>query len=163
MRDELREILMRRVNEGFFEGSFSNEAFEKVVDIASSAADARYGIFLLKSAGMIAENRKAAKVEVEDVEKAHEGEAVPFLAKALAALKQRGEGYPEDNMLYRGISTGELYSLLCSEVMMSYRKFYYILEKLERLRLVDVVFGEKERGGRGMFMQSSAGMFSRRL
>jgi hypothetical protein len=29
--------------------------------------------------------------------------------------------------------------------MMSYRKFYYILEKLERLRLVDIVFGEKGR------------------
>jgi hypothetical protein len=26
---------------------------------------------------------------------------------------------------------------------MSYRKFYYILEKLERLRLVDIVFGER--------------------
>jgi len=31
-------------------------------------------------------------------------------------------------------------------VKMSYRKFYYILEKLERLRLVDIVFGEKGRG-----------------
>jgi hypothetical protein len=28
---------------------------------------------------------------------------------------------------------------------MSYRKFYYILEELERLRLVDIVFGKKGR------------------
>ena len=34
----------------------------------------------------------------------------------------------------------------CSEVKMSYRKFYYILEKLERLRLVDIVFGERGEG-----------------
>jgi cell division control protein 6 len=145
-RDELREILMKRVNEGFVEGCFSNEAFERVVDIASSAADARYGIFLLKSAGMIAESRRAARVEVEDVEKAHEGEAVPFLAKTLAALNSEERAVMKIICSAGGISTGELYSLLCSEVKMSYRKFYYILEKLERLRLVDIVFGEKGRG-----------------
>jgi hypothetical protein len=35
----------------------------------------------------------------------------------------------------------------------SYRKFYYILEKLERS------LARREGGGRGMFMQSSAGRF----
>ena len=95
---------------------------------------------------MIAESRKATKVDAEDVEKAHEGEAVPFLAKALAALNSEERAVLEIICSAGGISTGELYSLLCSEVKMSYRKFYYILEKLERLRLVDIVFGEKERG-----------------
>jgi Cdc6-like AAA superfamily ATPase len=108
-REELREILMKRVNEGFFEGSFSSEAFERVVDIASSAADARYGIFLLKSTGMIAENRKAAKIEVEDVEKAQEGEAVPFLAKALAALNSE-----ERAVLKIICSTGEFLQGSCT-------------------------------------------------
>ena len=66
------EILLRRVGKGFFENCSS-------VEIASNAVDTRYGIFLLKSAGMIAEGK--------DVERAHEGEAVPFLAARAFALK----------------------------------------------------------------------------
>jgi cell division control protein 6 len=145
-RGEIREILLRRVREGFSEGCLSDEAFERVVDIASGAADVRYGIFLLKTAGLIAESRRALRVEVDDVEGAHEGEAVPFLAKALAALNSEERAVLRIICSAREISTGELYSLLSGEVRMSYRKFYDVLEKLERLRLVDIAFGEKGMG-----------------
>lgn len=44
------------------------------------------------------------------------------------------------------VSTGDLYDIMRREVNMSYRKYYEILEKLERLRLIDVAFGTKGKG-----------------
>jgi Cdc6-like AAA superfamily ATPase len=45
----------------------------------------------------------------------------------------------------------------------SYRKFYYILEKLERLRLVDIVFGEKGKRRTRYVHAKFSRTFSRRL
>ena len=44
------------------------------------------------------------------------------------------------------LTAGELYDIVHDEVKMSYRRFYDILEKLERLKLVDVVMTRKGRG-----------------
>ena len=44
------------------------------------------------------------------------------------------------------VSSGEVYKILKAEVNMSYTRFYEIINKLERLRLIDVVVGKKGRG-----------------
>lgn len=143
---EIREILKKRVEKGFWEDSIDKEAFERAVEITKKAGDVRYGIFLLKSAGIIAESKKKDKITIEEIEIAHEGEAVPFIAKIVSALNSDERAVLRIAYSQEEISTGELYELVSGEVKMSYRKFYDILEKLERLKLIEVTFGEKGRG-----------------
>ncbi len=143
---EIREILRRRVETGFQESSIDFEAFERAVELTKNAGDVRYGIFLLKSAAIIAESEKRGKITLGDIERAHEGEAVPFIAKIVSALNSDERAVLRIAYSQDEISTGELYELVCREVKMSYRKFYDILEKLERLKLIEVAFGEKGRG-----------------
>ncbi len=143
---EMREILYKRVELGFYPGVFSDEAFERVVELAHKAADVRYGIYLLKAAGLIAEGRGSEKVTLEDIEKAHAGESLSFVAKIVAALNSEERAVLRIAYSFGEVSAGELYRAVRREVNMSYRKFYDVLEKLERLRLIDVVAGRCGRG-----------------
>ncbi len=151
--EEIKEILKRRVELGFYPNVFDEDAFERVVELSYKAGDLRYGIFLLKAAGSIAESNGKKKVSLEDVEKAHAGEALTFIAKLASALNSEERAvlriiYSSDTE----ISTGDLYEVMHREVNMSYRKFYDILEKLERLRLIDIVFGKKGVRGRTRYI-----------
>ncbi|WP_202320572.1 ORC1-type DNA replication protein [Archaeoglobus neptunius] len=143
---EVREILKKRVEYGFIPDVFEEEAFERVVEIAHNAGDVRYGIYLLKAAGMNAESRGSRKVQVEDVEKANAGESLSFIAKIVSALNSEERAVLRIIYSQEEISTGDLYDLIHSEVRMGYRKYYNVLEKLERLRLIDIAFGDKGRG-----------------
>ncbi|MEM2726989.1 MAG: ORC1-type DNA replication protein [Archaeoglobaceae archaeon] len=143
---EIREILRLRAEQGFYENCIEQEAFEKVVELAHRSGDVRYGIFLLKTAGILADSRKSDRITLEDVERANEGESIPFLAKIISALNSDERAVLSIVYSHDEISTGELYELICKEVRMSYRKFYNVLEKLERLKLIEVVFGKKGRG-----------------
>ncbi len=151
--EEIREILRKRVELGFYPNVLDDDAFEKVVELTFKAGDLRYGIFLLKAAGSIAESEGKRKVTLEDVEKAHAGESLTFVAKLASTLNSEERAvlriiYSLDSE----ISTGELYEVMHREVSMSYRKFYDILEKLERLKLIDVVFGKKGMRGRTRYI-----------
>lgn len=53
----------------------------------------RYGIYLLKAAGLLAESRGSRKVQLEDVERAHTGESLSFVAKIVSALNRMKEPY----------------------------------------------------------------------
>jgi cell division control protein 6 len=144
---EMREILKMRVEHGFYPEVFTEDAFDRVVELAHNACDVRYGIYLLKAAGMLAEGRGSRKVEFDDVERAHAGESLTFLAKIISSLNSEERAvlriiYSAQNE----ISTGDLFEIMHREVRMSYRKFYNVLEKLERLRLVDIAFGPKGKG-----------------
>ncbi len=143
---EVREILKKRVELGFYPGVFEEDAFEKVVELSHGAGDVRYGIYLLKTAGMLAESRGSRKVCLEDVEKAHVGESLTFASKIVSTLNSEERAVLRIIYSRDEISTGELYEIIRREVNMSYRKYYDILEKLERLRLIDVAFGSKRKG-----------------
>ncbi len=130
----------------FSEGAFDDEAFRRVVELASRASDVRYGIYLLKAAGINAESRGSRKVEERDVEVAHAGESLSFIAKILTALNSEERAVLRIIYSQEVISTGDLYEQVCSEIKMSYRKYYNVLEKLERLKLIEISFGEKGRG-----------------
>lgn len=55
-------------------------------------------------------------------------------------------------MIDENISPGDLYGIIYNEVKMSYIRFYEIIEKLERLRLIDVIMGCKKRRGRTRYI-----------
>ncbi len=143
---EMREILRKRVELGFYPDVFEDDAFGRVVELAHRAGDVRYGIYLLKAAGMLAESRGSRRVQLEDVERAHAGESLTFVAKIVSALNSEERAVLRIIYSQEEISTGDLYDIIRREVNMSYRKYYDVLEKLERLRLIDVAFGTKGKG-----------------
>ncbi len=146
-RSEMGEILRKRIEYGFIPDVFEEDAFEKVVELAHSASDVRYGLYLLKASGTLAENSGSRKVRIEHVEKAHLGESLMFVAKIISTLNSEERAVLRMIYSFAGeITTGDLYEAIRKEVNMSYRKFYNILDKLERIRLVDVTFGPKGRG-----------------
>lgn len=147
-RDEVKEILRWRVEHGFYPGVMTDEAFEEVVDLVSRNGDIRYGLYLLRRAGIIAERRASRKIEVEDVIAAREGEETTLLTKNLSALNSDEREalkiiYSLDD---EEITTGDVYAIMKAEVGLYYERFYEIIGKLERLRFIDLIFGRKGRG-----------------
>ncbi|WP_290902646.1 hypothetical protein [Ferroglobus sp.] len=51
----------------------TRDAFEKIVELTVKTADLRFGIYLLRMAGIEAERRASRKIEVRDVEAVYEG------------------------------------------------------------------------------------------
>jgi len=146
-REEIWRILHWRVVNGFYPGAVTREAFERVVEIVSRSGDVRYGLHLLRSAGIYAERRASRRVELCDVERAREGQESIMLAKSLSALNSdEREALRIIYSLEGDVTTGEVFAIMRSEVGLCYERFYEIVEKLERLRFIDLVFGRKGRG-----------------
>ncbi len=98
-------------------------------------------------AGIEAERRASRKVETEDVERVYEGGAKIFLAKSISALNSDERETLKIIYSIKGdVNSGDVYKILKAEVGMSYTRFYEIINKLERLRLIDVAMGRKGRG-----------------
>ena len=145
--DEIRNILRQRVELGFYEGAMTDEALDRIVELTTKACDLRFGIYLLRMSGIEAERRASRKVEVEDVERVYEGGAKVFLAKSISALNSDERETLKIIYSIKGdVNSGEVYKILKAEVNMSYTRFYEIINKLERLRLIDVAMGRKGKG-----------------
>ena len=104
-------------------------------------------------AGISAERRASRKVEVEDVENVYKGGLKVFVAKSISALNSdEREVLRTIYLIDEAISSGDLFDIIYNEVKMSYTRFYEILEKLERLRLIDFVMGSKKKRGRTRYI-----------
>jgi len=145
-RDELRSILTARAKAGFFDGVLSDEALEAVTDATYEAKDLRYGIALLRLAGIEAEKRASKKIELEDVELAREKGRRALVEKTVKILTR------DEKILLRlayeqsSVGTGSLYREFRKHVRVGYTKFNEILRRLEALRLIDVVHIGEKRG-----------------
>jgi len=147
--NEIRDILWWRVERGFYSGAMGDDAFDRIVELTTKHGDLRFGLYILKIAGRSAERRASRKVEVEDVENVYRGGLKVFVAKSISALNSdEREVLRTIYLIDEDISSGDLYNIIYTEVKMSYTRFYEIIEKLERLRLIDVVMGSKGRRGR---------------
>jgi len=136
-----------------YRDAMTDEAFDRIVELTAKACDLRFGIYLLRMAGIEAE-RRSRKVEVEDVERVYEGEAKVFLAKSISALNSDERETLKIIYSIKGdVNSGDVYKILKAEVNMSYTRFYEIINKLERLRLIDVVMGRKGRGRTGYIIK----------
>jgi len=151
--NEIRDILWWRVERGFYPGAMGDDAFDKIVELTAKHGDLRFGLYILKMAGISAERRASRKVEVEDVENVYRGGLKVFVAKSISALNSdEREVLRTIYLIDEDISSGDLYGIIYNEVKMSYTRFYEILEKLERLRLIDVVMGNKGKRGRTRYI-----------
>jgi len=68
--NETKEILRERVKYAFVEGVWDNGAFELIAQKTAENEDIRTGLFMLKEAGRVAEERSSRKIELEDAKKA---------------------------------------------------------------------------------------------
>jgi cell division control protein 6 len=65
--EELYDILMARAEMALVAGSYSDEVIEAIAEAASEWGDARFAIELLEKSGMLANERGASSISVEDV------------------------------------------------------------------------------------------------
>lgn len=135
-KKEIRDILKKRVDAGFYDGVLSDKAFELIVDLTYNSKDLRLGLYLLKMSGIEAERKAKRRIEVEDVERAYEGGKSLFLDKSLSALNRMERNVLKAIYVKDSITSGELYESFKNRI--SYRIFYEILNKLERIRLIDL-------------------------
>jgi len=69
---ETKGILKNRLDYAFVSGVFQDDAFEEIVKKTFEHRDIRQGLYLMKEAGNIAEERASRKIEKRDVENAIE-------------------------------------------------------------------------------------------
>lgn len=147
-RDEIEDILRRRVELGFYPGAMTEEAFQRVVDLTNESGDLRLGIHLLKLSGIEAERRGSRKVEVQDVDNAYGKSRTVFLRKNIGALNELERRLLEIIYTSQELQTGELYELFSGKHKIGYTRFYEMIEKLENLRLIDLVYAPTGKKGR---------------
>ena len=146
-RQEIRDILSRRVQMGFYPGVMSEEVLEEVVDCTERSGDLRVGIDLLKRSGLSAEKRASKSISLEDVASSYDRSRLVHLTYALKSLKG------DELMVLRLAAekkswhAGELFTLFHEKSGAGYTRFHEILNKLDSVRLINADFtGSGERG-----------------
>ncbi len=145
---EIRDILKRRADLGYYPGVVSDEIIDLVSDLTERAGDLRVGIDLLKRAGMEAERRASRTISIEDVERAYERSRLVHLSSALKPLR-------DDELILLRLAAemetskaGDLYEKFKEATGAGYTRFHEILNKLDAARLVDTDFSGPGHRGR---------------
>lgn len=146
--EEIREILDRRAQIGFYPGVVSPEVIGKIADLTERAGDLRVGIDLLKRAGLETERRASKSISDEDVDRASERSRLVHLSSALKPLR-------EDEILLLTLAAemgtskaGDLYKRFQESTGSGYTRFHEILNKLDAARLIDTDFSGPGHRGR---------------
>lgn len=146
-RVELRDILSRRVQLGFYPGVVSDDVLEAVVDHTERSGDLRVGIDLLRRSGLSAERRASRTISPEDVDRSLESSRLVHLTYALRSLRKEELALLRLAAEQDGSRAGELFARFHEETDMGYTRFHEILNKLEAVRLIDAEISGS--GGRG--------------
>jgi cell division control protein 6 len=152
-RAELKDILGRRAQLGFYPGVLSNEVLEKIVDYTERSGDLRVGIDLLKRSGMSAERRASKTISAEDVDSSYERSRLVRLTYALKSLKE------DETMVLRlaaqndASRAGDLYRRFHAKTGSGYTRFHEILNKLDAIRLIDTNFSGSGSRGRSRIIK----------
>ncbi len=105
---ETFEILKQRTSYAFVSNSWQDEAFKKIADKTSQLKDIRSGFFLMREAGLAAEERASRKIELKDVEKAI-AKFDDFSFKDEEELKEDDESFMELIKNNTGMKIGDLF------------------------------------------------------
>jgi cell division control protein 6 len=152
-REEIRDILSRRAQLGFYPGVITEEILERVVELTENSGDLRVGIDLLRRAGLSAEKRASRTIISEDVEGSYQKSRLVHLAFALKSLK-------EDEMKVLRLAAeaetsraGDLYKRFYAETGAGYTRFHEILNKLDAIRLINTDFSGAGTRGRSRLIK----------
>ncbi|WP_336024185.1 ORC1-type DNA replication protein [Halobellus salinisoli] len=146
--DEIVDILRERVRRGFHEGVVSSTELDRVAELTAESGDLRVGIDLLRRAGLHAEMRASRTVNVEDVEAAYEKSKYVHLSRSLRGLSERERELVRVIAEHDGSQAGEVYDAFHEETDLGYTRYSEIVNKLDRLGLVDTDYAEIEGRGR---------------
>ena len=87
-RAEIRDIVGRRVQMGFYPGVMAEDVLEELVGTTERYGDLRVGIDLLKRAGLAAEKRASRAISPEDVAASMDRSRLVHLSFAIKSLKE---------------------------------------------------------------------------
>jgi len=149
--DEIRGILQDRIRIGLYPGVFSAPMLDRIVEQTMESGDVRVGLDLVKRAVLNAECAARTEVIEEDITKAYEQAKHIHLACTIRALST------DERLLLRRIAelskeetgplvSGTIYTDGESKPKVSYTAFFKRLQKLDALRLVDLI--RVQAGGR---------------
>ncbi|OPZ30652.1 MAG: cell division control protein 6 [Synergistetes bacterium ADurb.BinA166] len=149
--DEIRGILQDRIRIGLYPGVFSAPMLDRIVERTMESGDVRVGLDLVKRAVLNAECAARTEVLEEDITKAYEQAKHIHLACTIRALST------DERLLLQRIaelSQGETGPLVSGTIYtdgegkpkVSYTAFFKRLQKLDALRLVDLI--RVQAGGR---------------
>jgi len=149
--DEIRGILQDRIRIGLYPGVFSVQMLDRIVEQTMESGDVRVGLDLVKRAVLNAECAARTEVIEEDITKAYEQAKHIHLACTVRALSA------DERLLLRRIAelsqeqsgplvSGTIYTDGEGKPKVSYTAFFKRLQKLDALRLVDLI--RVQAGGR---------------
>ncbi len=146
---EIVDILGERVDRGFHEDVVSAPVLDRVAELtAESNGDLRVGIDLLRRAGLNAEMRAAKSVSKEDVEKAYDKAKYIHLSRALRGLSDSEAALAAVIAEHSGEQAGDVYEAFHERTDLGYTRYSEIINKLDRLGIIDATYTEVEGRGR---------------
>jgi len=150
---ELRDILAKRIELGFYPGVVSEEVLERVVELTARSHDLRVGINILKRAGLSAERRASHNVELEDVDYAFKYAKVLHIRQTLKSLSDDEKELLRclAEVLEKGgceeVMAGTLFEAYSSRVKRGYTSYYEMINRMEdRGMLTTQKSGDGQRG-----------------
>jgi cell division control protein 6 len=146
--DEIVDILRERVRRGFHDGVVGTQELDRVAELTAESGDLRVGIDLLRRAGLHAEMRASRTVSVEDVEAAYEKSKYVHLSRSLRGLSDRECELVRVVAEHDGDQAGDVYEAFHEETGLGYTRYSEIVNKLDRLGVVDADYAEIEGRGR---------------
>ncbi|MFC6873887.1 ORC1-type DNA replication protein [Halobellus marinus] len=146
--DEIVDILRERVRRGFHDGVVGTQELDRVAELTAESGDLRVGIDLLRRAGLHAEMRASRTVSVEDVEAAYEKSKYVHLSRSLRGLSERECELVRVVAEHDGDQAGDVYEAFHEETGLGYTRYSEIVNKLDRLGVVDADYAEIEGRGR---------------
>jgi cell division control protein 6 len=154
-RGEIADILRDRIKVGYREGAVPTDVLDRVAELTDEAGDLRVGIDLLRRAGLHAESRASKTVELQDVEAVYEEAKHIHLSRNLRALSETERALVETVAECGGEQAGDVYDQFNDRTDLGYTRYTEIVNKLDKLGLIEAEYEELEGRGRSRTIRLS--------
>jgi len=142
--EETKGILKKRLSYAFVPGVWENDAFELVAKRSAEIADIRSGLYLLKEAGLAAEEKSSKKITLENVQTAVQ-KLDDFSIKEKSDLDQESRNILELIKNNSNKKIGDLFDIYRRyNGKLSYKSFQRKIANLQKNNFIAV---EKTEGG----------------
>jgi cell division control protein 6 len=143
--DQTKEILKQRTGYAFVPGAWQADAFSMLADKAGEMHDVRKGLYLLREAGLAAEDKASRKITIEHAQKAID-KLSEFIKKDKEELDNDLQLILETIKAQSGTRIGDLFKAYAGNGGLSaYKTFQRKVDKLGKAGFVET---EKITGGK---------------
>jgi len=146
--DDIHDILKNRIKLGFYPDVIGPDILNKAVEYTQLLGDLRVGINLLKRSALNAEKRGSKTIEPEDVDNAYATSRLVHLTYLLKSIRNEEKVLLDLISGYNEITSGELYKEFHKKIGLGYTRYYELLKKLSKSKLIDANFTSKGTRGR---------------